>query len=194
MPTTTSRRPTGPRPKARRWPRLRPGDERGQSLVEFSLILTPLFLILLGIIQFGLIFNTYITVTNAAREGARIGTIYQYQRAVTEGTNDTARNESMRTTLLQGFNGLAKTSPNFTNSSSWVSGGTTDARTYTTGDIEVTYTRPDGTTANEPRVGYYVTVRATYHQDIVIPLIGIFLPLDGNGRLPLVGEVTMVVN
>ena len=47
--------------------------EAGQSLVEFSLILMPLFFILLGIIQFGFIFNTYVTMTNAARDAARHG-------------------------------------------------------------------------------------------------------------------------
>ena len=35
-------------------------------------------LILLGIIQFGFIFNTYVTMTNAARDAARLGTIYAY--------------------------------------------------------------------------------------------------------------------
>ena len=54
--------------------------EAGQSLVEFSLILMPLFLILLGIIQFGFIFSTYVTMTNAARDAARLGTIYAYDR------------------------------------------------------------------------------------------------------------------
>src|SRR5687767_8057463 len=54
----------------------RQDDASGQSLVEFSLVLLPLMLVLLGIIQFGLIFNSYVTMTNAAREGARTGTIY----------------------------------------------------------------------------------------------------------------------
>ena len=45
----------------------------GQSLVEFALVLTPLFLIILGIVQFGFIFNAYVTMTNAAREAARDG-------------------------------------------------------------------------------------------------------------------------
>jgi aspartyl-tRNA(Asn)/glutamyl-tRNA(Gln) amidotransferase subunit A len=37
--------------------------ERGQSVVEFALVSLPLFLVLLGIIQFGFIFNAYVTVT-----------------------------------------------------------------------------------------------------------------------------------
>ena len=43
----------------------------GQSLVEFALVL-PVFLLLLGgIIDFGFMFYSRITVINAAREGAR---------------------------------------------------------------------------------------------------------------------------
>jgi hypothetical protein len=37
-------------------------------------------------------------------------------------------------------------------------------------------------------------VRATYHQDLVIPLIDRFLPRDSGGRLQLTSEVTMVLN
>lgn len=47
--------------------------ERGQGLVEFALVL-PIFLILvLGIVDFGWALKSYITITNAAREGARYG-------------------------------------------------------------------------------------------------------------------------
>ena len=45
--------------------------ERGQTLVEFALIM-PVFLILLfGLADFGRGFYAYLIVTNAAREGAR---------------------------------------------------------------------------------------------------------------------------
>ena len=45
--------------------------EKGQALVEFAIILPVLLLILFGILQFGVTFNQYISVTAAAREGAR---------------------------------------------------------------------------------------------------------------------------
>ena len=90
--------------------RRRADGEAGQSLVEFSLILFPLFFILLGIIQFGLIFNTYVTMTNAARDAARLGTIYIYTResGETQVTNDLARNESIKTQVLTSMNMLGK--------------------------------------------------------------------------------------
>lgn len=50
-----------------------PTSERGQSLVEFSLIL-PIFLFLLLImLEFGLAFNHKLTIGIATREGARTG-------------------------------------------------------------------------------------------------------------------------
>jgi Flp pilus assembly protein TadG len=49
--------------------------QRGQSLVEFALVI-PLFLVLVfGIIDFGLGLKSWITITNAAREGARFAAI-----------------------------------------------------------------------------------------------------------------------
>jgi Flp pilus assembly protein TadG len=45
--------------------------QRGQALVEFTIILPILLLVLYGIFQFGVTFNHYIQVTSAAREGAR---------------------------------------------------------------------------------------------------------------------------
>lgn len=168
----------------------RPTGERGQSLVEFSLILTPLFLILLGIIQFGFIFNTYITMTNAARDAARLGTIYEYDRTQTKPVNDMLRNESIKAQLMNSMNFLGKTTPQFTVGSTWSQSGTT----FTNGDLVITYVLPTGITQTEPRTGQQLTVRATYHQDLIIPLISAFLPQDSGGRMRLIGEVTMVLN
>ncbi len=50
-------------------------SQRGQTLVEFALILPILILILFGILEFGRIFYSYISITNAVREGARIGVV-----------------------------------------------------------------------------------------------------------------------
>ena len=166
----------------------------GQSLVEFALIVGPLLLLVLGVIQFGFIFNSYITLTNAAREAAREGSIYVYDRTGTKSSNDLARNERIRSTLTTAMNGLVKTSPNFANSSTWTSSTSGTTVTYTTGDLVVTYTLPGTVTDNDPREGYRITVRATYHQDLYIPLIANLLPRDANGRFTLVGETTMVNN
>ncbi len=164
--------------------------ERGQSLVEFSLILMPLFFILLGIIQFGFIFNAYVTMTNAARDAARLGTIYVYDRTLSKAQNDLARNNSIRSTVMTSMNMLTSSAPNFTTGASWSQSGTT----FTNGDLVITYALPSGVTQSDPRTGQEVTVKATYHQDLIIPLVSMFLPKDAGGRLQLTGEVTMVVN
>lgn len=50
-------------------------SEKGQSLVEFSLVLPILVLLLFGIIDFGRIFHAYLTVDHAGREAARAASI-----------------------------------------------------------------------------------------------------------------------
>lgn len=50
-------------------------NEKGQSLVEFALIIPVVLLILLGILEFGMMLNSYLTISNASREGARQGAI-----------------------------------------------------------------------------------------------------------------------
>jgi Flp pilus assembly protein TadG len=51
-------------------------DTRGVAMVEFALILTILLTILLGIIQFGLIWYTKYAAAGASRQGARYGVLY----------------------------------------------------------------------------------------------------------------------
>lgn len=49
--------------------------EHGQGLVEFALLLPVFLLLLLGMIQFGLVFHTYLTLEDGAHEGVRAATI-----------------------------------------------------------------------------------------------------------------------
>lgn len=49
--------------------------EDGQSMVEFALVLPILLLFLLGIVEFGWLFNAKISLTSAAREGARAAAV-----------------------------------------------------------------------------------------------------------------------
>jgi Flp pilus assembly protein TadG len=46
-------------------------SERGQTMVEFALIAPVLCLILFAIIQFGVLYSSYVTLTDATRAGAR---------------------------------------------------------------------------------------------------------------------------
>lgn len=47
--------------------------ERGQSLVELALTLPVLLLLLIGVVEVGNGLNAYLTVVDAARDGARLG-------------------------------------------------------------------------------------------------------------------------
>jgi hypothetical protein len=47
--------------------------ERGQGLVEFSLLVPVFALLLLGMLEFGFVFDHLLTVQYASREGARVG-------------------------------------------------------------------------------------------------------------------------
>jgi Flp pilus assembly protein TadG len=62
----------------RRSTRSRARSERGAEIIELVLV-TPLLLLLLGaMFDFGLMFRNWEVVTNAAREGARMGALPSY--------------------------------------------------------------------------------------------------------------------
>jgi Flp pilus assembly protein TadG len=46
-------------------------SNEGQSLVEFAIILPILLMLIMGILEFGIMLNSYLAVRNASREGAR---------------------------------------------------------------------------------------------------------------------------
>ena len=50
-------------------------NEQGQTMTEFALILPILLVLLFGIMQFGVIFNNYVTLTDAARAASRKGAV-----------------------------------------------------------------------------------------------------------------------
>jgi Flp pilus assembly protein TadG len=61
---------------------VRKKGQEGQAIVEFTLIASILIVLLLAIAQFGIIWSNYVSVTQAAREGAR--------RAVVKGSEGQA--------------------------------------------------------------------------------------------------------
>src|SRR5436190_23805363 len=91
----------------------RPDPDRGQALVEFVAVLLPLLLIVVAIVQFGLLFGANVTLTNAAREGARAGTIYLYDRNHTKAWNDGQRCAAALTAATQASGLLSNASPYF---------------------------------------------------------------------------------
>jgi Flp pilus assembly protein TadG len=56
-------------------------NEKGQTMAEFALVLPLLAVLLFGVIQFGIVFNNYLDLTDAVRAGAR-------KAAVSRNTSD----------------------------------------------------------------------------------------------------------
>jgi Flp pilus assembly protein TadG len=66
--------------------------EDGQSMVEFALLLPILLIVALGIMQFGIIYNNYITLTDATRVGARQAAVSRFVGDQGAGATTFARN------------------------------------------------------------------------------------------------------
>ena len=57
-------------------------DARGQGLVEFALVIPIFLLVLVAVFDLGRAVFAYNTLTNAAREGARIAIVNQYKSSI----------------------------------------------------------------------------------------------------------------
>jgi Flp pilus assembly protein TadG len=55
--------------------------DRGAELIEFAIVTPLLLLLVFGIADFGLMFQRYEVLTNAAREGARVAALPGYASA-----------------------------------------------------------------------------------------------------------------
>ena len=64
--------------------------EKGASAVEFALVLPVLVLLVFGIVQFGILFYDYISITHAAREGVRWAALHELEINVKQKTIDAA--------------------------------------------------------------------------------------------------------
>ena len=62
-------------------------NQRGQAVIELALTLPLLLMVVFGIIDFGFMFQRYESVTNAAREGARLGVLQAAGYTATEAQN-----------------------------------------------------------------------------------------------------------
>lgn len=62
-----------------------PRGQRGAVLIEAALVLPVILTVIIGIIEFGLLYANYSTMVASSRSGARVGTI-AYSQAPTGGT------------------------------------------------------------------------------------------------------------
>ena len=66
-------------------------NERGAAVLEFAIVALVFLLLVFGIINFGWVFHGYITLTGAAREGARLAIVGEDQTNVHTAVNNHAR-------------------------------------------------------------------------------------------------------
>jgi Flp pilus assembly protein TadG len=68
-------------------------SERGAELIEMAIVTPLLLLLVMGIVDFGFMFQRFVVLTNAAVEGARVATLPGYSaqdaqdRAIAYATN-----------------------------------------------------------------------------------------------------------
>jgi Flp pilus assembly protein TadG len=90
-------------------------DERGQTMTEFALVLPILVVLLFGIIQFGIAFNNYVTLTDAVRAGAR-------KAAVSRNASDPSGACKAQVLGAAGSLDTTELAKNLSCTSSWASG------------------------------------------------------------------------
>ena len=82
---------------------------RGAELIELALVLPILLLMFAGIVEFAIMFQRYLVVSNAAREGARVAVLPGYAQADVQsrvtaymhnGTGDTSLSPTTVLTLV----------------------------------------------------------------------------------------------
>ena len=181
-------------------------------MVEFAAVLLPLLLVVVGIIQFGLLFGASVSLTNAAREAARAATIYRYIGSDTNPAHGVNRCTDAVEAATQAFGFLSTSSPYFSASAPCPGGvdlngdGTHDL--WQNGDVEVSFCA-GGTAAGSacPNTadsstyctttsgkGCLVRVQVSYNQSIVVPMLDAILDGDGNGFFELSADAAMVMN
>ncbi len=131
----------------------------GQGLVEFAIILPVLVLLIMGALDLGRLFQMYIVVTNAAREGA-----YYLSYVDTEDSANCSGGVCFRGTIEAAQNEGLNSGINITAS-----------------DIVVT-----GCTSGAARCSIGATVAVTVTQRVRLNLIGVFagpLPIRHTTRM-----------
>ncbi len=110
-------------------------DQSGAAAVEFALVVPILFLLVFGIIEFGFIFNRWISVTHASREGARLLAVNVPEDSLPAGCNPNAAPPPNGTcTTLGAETRAARGVPSITNAPVACEGGLPEAAETTQPD------------------------------------------------------------
>jgi Flp pilus assembly protein TadG len=139
--------------------------ERGQSLVELGLSLVVMLMLLTGAVEFGLALFQYVTMRDAAQEGALYGSINPVEADDTT-LPYSANAQELRNRVIAAANDIVQLDME--------------------DDIEVTINGNDceGLTSGVP---HSITVTVTFAHPITMPLV---TPIIGSDTINLTAEVT----
>ncbi len=84
--------------------RFRRHDRRGVEIVELAMVLPIMVMLVLGIIEFGRAFQMAQLLTSAAREGARLGMLYNVVKQQDIDNGITSANQKVRTDIRNFLN------------------------------------------------------------------------------------------
>ena len=141
-------------------------SEKGQALVEFSLVTLLFFTVVFGISEFGRALWTWNTIVQATRTGARYAVV-----------------ESPTSDDMQIMKVVAYNDPNATSSSKPVVPGLSET------NVRVRYLNNDGTVAGNKNVADLIEVSVINYQfSFLVPLFGTQISLPSfTTSLPLEG-------
>ena len=77
-------------------------NQKGAAAVEFAIIIPVLVMILFGMFQFGIAYNNWIALTHAAREGARLAAVGNYDE---QAVRDSAPSVDIASVNVTGLDG-----------------------------------------------------------------------------------------
>ncbi len=203
--------------RLRRHPLGRRTDQRGQGLVEFSMLVPVFMLILLGLLEFGFIFDQQMTLAYGTREGARSGAAFgagntssmvcaDVDKNIVAAVQRVLKGPGSRLTLA----GSTQIQLYKATSSGAISGGNVNTWTYTPGSGPTVDGQPldfspastiwsacgrktDGTVANPPdSIG--VSINYTYQFVTPLSMIMAFFGPNGPASLPISDRTIMALN
>jgi len=150
-------------------------SSRGQSLVEFALLVPVLMVFVVTVIDFGKLFFTYQVITNAAREGARRAALADED--ITDATVEDAIRESLEPIADAAEISFVAANPD----------GSCPPMTGSAGDVVLVYGCGwDGTSEDDTQA------QVGIHLDYETVLLGRFLDLTtGQATFPLKTRMVM---
>jgi Flp pilus assembly protein TadG len=166
--------------------RLRRAFERGQSLVEFALVLPLFVLLLFAVVDGGRYIYLNSTLSNAAREGARLGSVEASWRGSSDpscGATAGPVCPANDTQLINHITAAAnrQMAPFGTVSNVYLS-CTSSSGTPPTGAWT-------GASCGDPNSGSQLSVRVTYTWRAITPIIGNVM-----GQINTAGSSTVIIN